>query len=371
MIGISLFSNIGVAELGLNKNRLKLIYANEIDKKRAKFYKFLHPETKMICGDIKNKNVFNDLSSFDFELDFLISTPPCQGMSTAGKNDKTDPRNHLVKFSVDFIKKKLPKFILHENVPGQEKTKIDVNGNNLFIPQYLEYELSSLYNIEKSKINMSNFGIPQNRIRSIYLFSRKDQTKLWSFPKQKYSKINLINSIGHLPSVDPYVSDLGKTKIENIFPDFYKKLEDAITFSKYHEPTSHPLRQIITMEKTPTGKSAFKNKDKYKPRKKDGDLVKGFNNTYKRMCWQQPAPTITTYNRTISSQENVHPGRKFVKDGKEVYSDARVLTLLELMILMTIPQNISFPGEFTNSFIRSVIGEGIPSKFINILFSEF
>ena len=71
------------------------------------------------------------------------------------------------------------------------------------------------------------------------------------------------------------------------------------------------------------------------------------------MCWQQPAPTITTYNRTISSQENVHPGRKFIKDGKEVYSDARVLTLLELMILMTIPQNISFPGEFTNSFIRS------------------
>ena len=88
------------------------------------------------------------------------------------------------------------------------------------------------------------------------------------------------------------------------------------------------------------------------------------------MSWDKPAPTITTYNRTISSQENVHPGKKIKKFGKDVYSDARVLTLLEIMILMTIPEKISFPKEFSNSFIRSVIGEGIPSSFINKLFLE-
>ena len=88
------------------------------------------------------------------------------------------------------------------------------------------------------------------------------------------------------------------------------------------------------------------------------------------MNWDRPAPTITTYNRTISSQENVHPGRILTKNGTKIYSDARVLTLLEIMILMTIPLNLNFPDNVSQSFIRSVIGEGIPPKFINILMSE-
>ena len=49
---------------------------------------------------------------------------------------------------------------------------------------------------------------------------------------------------------------------------------------------------------------------------KNGELVKGFKNTFKRMSWDKPAPTITTYNRTISSQENVHPGKKIKNLGK-------------------------------------------------------
>ena len=38
--------------------------------------------------------------------------------------------------------------------------------------------------------------------------------------------------------------------------------------------------------------------------------MKGFKNTYKRQDWNKPGYTVTTFNRTIGSQENVHPGRK-------------------------------------------------------------
>ena len=52
------------------------------------------------------------------------------------------------------------------------------------IPEYLEFELKDIYSIEKSKVKMSDFGIPQSRIRSIYLFSRKDLNKLGLFPRK-------------------------------------------------------------------------------------------------------------------------------------------------------------------------------------------
>ena len=48
------------------------------------------------------------------------------------------------------------------------------------------------------------------------------------------------------------------------------------------------------------------------------------------MHWDKPAPTITMKNGSISSQNNVHPGR-LLPNG--TYSDARVLTVAELSIL--------------------------------------
>ena len=83
---------------------------------------------------------------------------------------------------------------------------------------------------------------------------------------------------------------------------------------------------------------------------------------------EQSRPDRNDYVTVI--EENVHPGRILTKHGTKIYSDARVLTLLEIMILMTIPLNLDFPDNVSQSFIRSVIGEGIPPKFINLLMSE-
>ena len=62
-------------------------------------------------------------------------------------------------------------------------------------------------------------------------------------------------------------------------------------------------------------------------------------------------------NGAVSSQNNVHPGRKN-KDG--TYSDARVLTLLELFLLMGLPSDPGFPEEATENQIRHVLGEAVP-----------
>ena len=71
----------------------------------------------------------------------------------------------------------------------------------------------------------------------------------------------------------------------------------------------HNERHKLWMTHTPTGKTSFLNKVYY-PKKESGERIKGFATTYKRIEWDKPAPTITMANGSISSQNNVHPGRK-------------------------------------------------------------
>lgn len=103
----SLFSNVGIAETYLEKCGIKVVVANEIIKERAKFYQQLYPSTNMITGDITNEEIFKTIvdESLKEKVDFVIATPPCQGMSVAGKMDENDPRNSLIIKVVEFLKK--------------------------------------------------------------------------------------------------------------------------------------------------------------------------------------------------------------------------------------------------------------------------
>jgi DNA (cytosine-5)-methyltransferase 1 len=114
------------------------------------------------------------------------------------------------------------------------------------------------------------------------------------------------------------------------------------------------------MKHTPTNKSAFENKIHY-PQKNNGVKIKAFKTTYARMNWENPAPTITMRNDCIASQRNVHPGN-LKKDG--TYSDARVLTPLELMILTSLPTNWKIPKDTPEMLIRQVIGECVPPLLV-------
>lgn len=121
------------------------------------------------------------------------------------------------------------------------------------------------------------------------------------------------------------------------------------------------------MMHTPTGKSAIYN-EKYYPQKLDGTPVKAHHNHYRRLKWDMPCRTVTQNNGVISSLACVHPGHLYVNaDGEQLYSDPRVLTIYEIMIVMTLPLDWPIPSWATDSFIRKVIGEGIPSNLVKEL----
>ena len=177
----------------------------------------------------------------------------------------------------------------------------------------------------------------------ITLLSRKD-CELWEHPESNKNHITVRQVIGKYPSLE-------SGEDSNI---------------KWHSMKHkiHNSNHIKWIENTPTGKTAFDNPVHF-PQivdKETGLLreIKGFKTTYKRIDWDKPAPTVTMANGSINSQNNCHPG---IEKENGTYSDARVLTIKELLAIVGLPLDWVDHLEHTQkreNFLRKVIGECFP-----------
>lgn len=360
--GLSLFANVGIAEAMFHSLGVKILVANELIERRAKFYQEVYPKSKMICGDITDDAVREEIirESKKRKINFVMATPPCQGMSVAGNRDDADPRNQLIFYAIDVIKRLRPDFVLLENVPRQLKTQIRVGDKLVKIPDYIHGELDTDYVFNSETLAKAmEFGIPQMRERNIFLLVRRGYGFVWEFP-QKKRIVTLEDAIGDLPSLDPRLKE-GEAMTLRHFPMFREKEREGLQVSKWHHPPSHPWRQVEWMMHTPSGKSAIYNEVFY-PQKEDGTPIRAHHNNYRRMSWDKPARTIMMFNNFISTLATVHPGRPYEDRGEILYSDPRVLSVYELMLVMSIPKRWPVPDWVDDSFLRSVVGEGIPSK---------
>ena len=340
--GASLFACSGIGEYYFDKLGIDIKVANELLSRRCELYKFFHPNSNIICGDITNENVFEQINSEikKNNCKFLIATPPCQGMSTLGKKDYIeDERNYLFRYVIEIIKNNDFDYILFENVTKFLRIKLPYKNKTLKITEILELELGNEYEIESMELNAMDYGVPQSRPRAFIKIFKKGLK--WKNPK-KVPKITLKEAIGHLPSLES---------------------GEKSNF-KWHFAKMHNEREILAAKHTNEGQSAISNKIFY-PKKENGDRIKGFHNTYKRMKWNEPAPTRAMNNGNMGGTNNIHPGR-IKSDG--TISDARVLTLRELFIVSSLPEEMELPEWCTDTLIRTVIGEAIPPKFsYNIL----
>lgn len=368
MKGLSLFANVGIAETYLKDVGIDIVVASELLEERAKFHKHLYPGCDVVVGDISDENIYNEiiLKSKKQSVEFIIATPPCQGMSIAGNMDPYDERNSLIKYAIDAIVELNPKYVLIENVTQQLTTPITYENTEMTIPDYIEHRLGELYYINDNKIlNTMDYGIPQSRKRAIILLSNKTTGKKWEFPEKEEDIVTLKDAISHVPSLWPIIKE---KEHRDKLP---KNSEEALSFHKWHQPPKHVWRNVECMLYTSTGNTAFDNKHYY-PKTKDGNRVRGYDTTYHRMFWNKPSSTITRYNGIIGSQNNVHPGRYYKKDeyGNVMYTDPRVLTIYELLIVSSLPIDWDIPEWASERLIRYVIGEGIPPLLIKKLVKQ-
>lgn len=332
-----MFSSAGIAEIYYHNKDIEVLVANELIEKRARFYSAMYPNTKMITGDItKSKIKQKFISELNDDVKLLIATPPCQGVSTLGVNKSSsqmeeDIRNYLIYDVIDVIDSHDFDYILIENVPRYLQMFFPYKGDYLHLEQILNDKYKGDYIIDIRVLNAKDYGIPQSRPRAIIKIFKKHLS--WDWPEEE-NEITLHKAIGHLPTLESGQ----KSKL------------------KYHYAKEHNEREILCMRHTATGSSAITNLYHY-PKKNDGSRIKGFHNTYKRMKWDSPCPARTMNSGNIGSHNNVHPGR-LLPDG--TYSDARVLSLRELFIVSSLPEEWNYPEGYSDNFIRQIIGEAIP-----------
>lgn len=368
---ISLFSCAGVGCYGFKQAGFKCVATNELSSRRIAVQKYNHKcdrDEGYICGDITldstKELIFNEIKWWKenkhiSEIDVVIATPPCQGMSIFNhkKNDRDIERNSLVIESLKLVKKIQPKFFVFENVPAFMDTECIVEGDKrCSISDAHQLLLADDYLYYADTINFKFYGSNSSRTRTLVIGVRKNLVQYISpielFPDRK-EEHTLREVIGDLPSL----SRMGEISNTDI----------------YHSFRAYPEYMRGWIAELGEGESAFDNADPSKrPYKigKDGSIIQNVNKAgdkYKRQVWDKVGLSIHTRNDQLASQNTIHP------------SDDRVFSIRELMRMMTIPDDFEWsdlscavlsalPIERKRAFlkkeetnIRQCIGEAVPT----------
>ncbi|MCL2082427.1 MAG: DNA cytosine methyltransferase [Oscillospiraceae bacterium] len=250
---ISLFSGCGGLDLGFIRAGFKGVWANDFDADAQAVYK--KNAKKFNLGEIDGRDILTVGEDEIPDGDILTAGFPCQPFSNAGNRKGVhDSRGMLYKECLRIIQKKMPKVVVFENVKGLLSAKY-IDGRKL--PDTIIEDLSTIgdigYDVVYELLNASDYGVPQNRQRVLFVGIRKDLgIGNFIFPA-KQNKENLtvgdvLNMPDGLPNQEHWVyspqalemveqiSEGGSWKdvpYENLAPRFQRIRDDM---KKYRSP---------------------------------------------------------------------------------------------------------------------------------------
>lgn len=188
---VTFFAGAGGLDLGFSKAGFDVIWANEYDKSIWETYEKNHQ------GVYLDKRSITDIPTNEVpDCDGIIGGPPCQSWSEAGAmRGINDKRGQLFYDFIRILEAKQPKFFLAENVSGM---LLAAHGNALENIKSMFRECG--YNLSFQMLNVSDYGVPQDRKRVFFVGYRSDLGMSFEFPKPTTleQKIPLIKAIGDL-----------------------------------------------------------------------------------------------------------------------------------------------------------------------------
>lgn len=314
----------------------------------------------------KHKKELLDLQG---KIKLVAGGPPCQGFSMAGKRDKDDQRNKLVKSYIKFIKLVMPEAIIFENVHGFTVNFKNKKGTKKY-SSYVERALKRLgYKTFHEIVDMSEYGIPQKRKRFILVAMKKHSPKeVFEILEKNREKFCYDNGIESKTTVYEAISDLEKqcgtcpspdTKgfkagIYGVAKSGYQKLMrqginqfngavDSHRFVNHRKDTITLHKNLLTY--APKGKRITP----------DDNIVENLNRRGVTVLDpNSQAPTITSI-----PDELVH------------YCEPRILTVREHARIQSFPDWYEFKGKYTSGGARrkkevpryTQVGNAVPPLF--------
>ena len=257
----------------------------------------------------------------------FIGCSPCQYWSII-RTDKTKAaksKNLLHEFH-RFVEYFNPGYVVVENVPGilEKRAESDLD-------KFTNALEKQGYKVHYEVINLNHFGIPETRRRFSLIANRVTADKV--FPKPDNS----------CPTVHDFIGQHnGFSKLKAGQQDKNDPLHRTANLSPKNlerlKLTPQNGGNRSSWAKTNLQLNAYKNK---------GNKKINFADTYSRMHWDKPAPTITTKFFSISNGRFVHP------------EEDRAISLREGATLQTFSKDYKFIGNSIASIAR-MIGNAVP-----------
>lgn len=358
----------GLFAIEKNADAFATLKYNLIDnKKHFRWPKWL--PVKECDINVLLKDHMDDLMALRDKVTLVAGGPPCQGFSMAGKRDKNDQRNKLVKSYIKFIKLVLPQVIIFENVHGFTVNFKEKKGTKQY-SSYVERALRRLgYKTMHQIVDMSEYGVPQNRKRFI-LVAMRDY-----FPKDVFETLArnkdafcLSKGISCTTSIKDAISDLEQANGSMPSPDTkefmagiygpeqsgYQRLmrsgiettgliADSHRFVNHRKNTIKLHKELL--EKAPVGKRITPSDNIVENLNRRGVTVLDAN---------AQAPTVTSI-----PDELVH------------YKEPRILTVREHARIQSFPDWFEFKGQYTSGGKRrkqevpryTQVGNAVPPLF--------
>lgn len=301
-------------------------------------------------------------------LDVIIGGPPCQAYSIAGRvrdkdGMKNDYRNYLFESYLKVVNRYKPKFFVFENVPGILSASPD--GKPIIeriTERFSEYGYVILKDLRNALIDVTEYGVPQNRKRVIFLGVNKDYfgeekanlivNEFYDkyLPKYKTNKMTVKEAIGDLPKLLPtneYKKD-GK-KYSHLFK------ETTITnhIPRFHSERDKNIFRLLEKDIS-DGTNYYNSTEKLKELYYEQTGKKSNVHKYYVLRWNEPSNTIPAH---------------LYKDGlRHIHPDpeqARSITVREAARLQSFDDDYEFIGSMMDQY--KMIGNAVPPKFSNAI----
>lgn len=285
---IDLFCGIGGFSYGFEMTKkFKTILGVDFWDVALNNFEINHPSTEVKQGDIRELDE-KFFKKYIGKTDVIIAGPPCQGFSMAGRRDVLDERNNLFKEVIRVVSIVKPRVVVIENVLGL-LSMTTPDGDN--VKDVILSELRNLgYKVEFNVLTASEYGVPQNRKRVIFIASLINNVK---FPKAKYGDgkkpiITVGDALGNIPNEgNEYLEP------QNDFQELMAGRKDILN----HEPIKHAELIVKRMHSVPQGGNW-----------QDIPIELGqgggqHSNNYRRLKLDEPSITI----KHVSKSMIIHP----------------------------------------------------------------
>lgn len=329
---IDFFCGGGGMTYGLRQAGIDVIAGVDIDKEAKETYEYNNPGTIFIETDIRNlrSNYFErkfGIKQNDDSL-ILVGCSPCQFYSIINTDKEHSLKTKdLLRNFARFIEYYKPGYVLVENVPG-----ILTNKQSIWPLFYKKLKDLGYNKIVYDIIDMSHYGVPQSRRRFSLIATRLDIEIHLPYADEKQTLLaDFIGESNGFPRVEAGHKD------RSAFNHTVAGLSD-VCLRRLRKTRHDGGSRLDWADDSELQLRCFIGKDD------------SFKDSYGRMWWNKPAPTITTKFFSISNGRFGHP------------DEDRAISLREGATLQTFPQDYIFKSNSIATTAR-LIGNAVPCEY--------